>query len=165
LRERGKALVDLSQTVVAFERQRSLEILHTLKTQLGASVVIFLVIGISFTYIVSQKIVKPLGTIEHTTLRIARGDFRPLPVLETYDETQRVVEAFNRMVKELEKRQHLLVQAKKMSSLGVLTAGIAHQLNNPLNNISTSCQIILEELEAGEVDFFKEAPHQCGTGS
>ena len=69
------------------------------------------------------------------------------------------------MVKELEKRQHLLVQAKKMSSLGVLTAGIAHQLNNPLNNISTSCQIILEELEAGEVDFFKEAPHQCGTGS
>jgi len=58
-----------------------------------------------------------------------------------------VVEAFNRMVEELERRQDQLVQGKKMSSLGVLTAGIAHQLNNPLNNISTSCQIILEELD------------------
>src|SRR5574340_684219 len=42
-----------------------------------------------------------------------------------------------------------------MSSLGVLTAGIAHQLNNPLNNISTSCQIILEELDQGETDFLR----------
>jgi signal transduction histidine kinase len=47
----------------------------------------------------------------------------------------------------LEKRQDQLVQAKKLSSLGVLTSGVAHQLNNPLNNISTSCQILLEELE------------------
>ena len=57
--------------------------------------------------------------IEGTTLRIAQGDFQPLPVLDTRDETQRVVEAFNRMVEELEKRQDQLVQAKKMSSLGV----------------------------------------------
>jgi len=27
----------------------------------------------------------------------------------------------------------------------VLTSGVAHQLNNPLNNISTSCQILMEE--------------------
>src|SRR5574340_541075 len=43
-----------------------------------------------------------------------------------------------------------------MSSLGVLTAGIAHQLNNPLNNISTSCQIILEELDQGEVELLRK---------
>jgi signal transduction histidine kinase len=51
------------------------------------------------------------------------------------------------MITELEKRQDQLVQAKKLSSLGVLTSGVAHQLNNPLNNISTSCQILMEELE------------------
>jgi signal transduction histidine kinase len=28
--------------------------------------------------------------------------------------------------------------------LGILTSGIAHQLNNPLNNISTSCQLFIE---------------------
>jgi two-component system NtrC family sensor kinase len=70
--------------------------------------------------------------------------------LNTRDETQNVVEAFNRMVNELARRQDQLVQSKKMSSLGILTAGIAHQLNNPLNNISTSCQIVMEELDAGD---------------
>lgn len=156
LRERGKSLVNLSEQLVKFERQMILNITKTLKTQLFSSLVIFLVFGGFLGVIVSRKIIRPLRTIENTTQRIAQGDFKPLPVWDTRDETQRVVEAFNRMVAELGKRQDQLVQAKKMSSLGVLTAGIAHQLNNPLNNISTSCQIILEELDHADVDFLRK---------
>ena len=155
LREHGKALVDLSQQVVTFERQRILEIINNLKTQLVISSILFVISGVFLTVVVSRKIIRPLGVIEHTTGRIADGDFRPLPVLDTHDETQQVVEAFNRMVAELEKRQDQLVQSKKMSSLGILTAGIAHQLNNPLNNISTSCQILLEELSGDEQDLWR----------
>jgi len=147
LRERGKRLVELSHQLVNFERKRILEIINTLKTQLLTSLAIFVVLGGFLSFIVSRKILHPLKTIEKTTLRIAMGNFKPLPVLNTRDETQRVVEAFNRMVQELEKRQDQLVQAKKLSSLGVLTSGVAHQLNNPLNNISTSCQILMEEME------------------
>lgn len=155
LRERGKTLVDLSHHLVSFERQRILEIINSLKAQLLSSMLVFLGFVGFFAFIVSRKIIRPLRVIEGTTLRIAQGNFRPLPVLDTRDETQRVVEAFNRMVAELEKRQDQLVQAKKMSSLGVLTAGIAHQLNNPLNNISTSCQIVQEELGQGDLDFLR----------
>jgi two-component system NtrC family sensor kinase len=156
LRTRGKALVDLSVKLVAFERLRILEIITALKTQLLVSLVAFLAFMVFFIYIVSRKIILPLRVIENTTGRIAQGDFKPLPVLDTRDETQRVVEAFNRMVGELERRQDQLVQGKKMSSLGVLTAGIAHQLNNPLNNISTTCQIILEELDETNLDFTRK---------
>jgi signal transduction histidine kinase len=156
LRGRGKALVELAEQLVSFERQRIFEIIQTLKTQLLFSLIAFLALMGFLIFIVSRKIIRPLRVIENTTLRIAQGNFRPLPVLDTRDETQRVVEAFNRMVAELEKRQDQLVQAKKMSSLGVLTAGIAHQLNNPLNNISTSCQIILEELDQGNAEFLKK---------
>ena len=156
LRGRGKTLVDLSVQLVAFERRRILEIITTLKTQLLVANLIFLGSMGLLMVLVSRKIVRPLRIIENTTLRIAQGDFKPLPVLDTRDETQRVVEAFNRMVEELERRQDQLVQGKKMSSLGVLTAGIAHQLNNPLNNISTSCQIILEELDQGDVEFLRK---------
>jgi two-component system NtrC family sensor kinase len=156
LRSRGKALVDLSVKLVAFERLRILEIINTLKTQLLISLVVFLGFMGFLIFIVSRKIIVPLRVIENTTERIARGNFKPLPVLDTRDETQRVVEAFNRMVSELERRQDQLVQGKKMSSLGVLTAGIAHQLNNPLNNISTSCQIILEELDQADLDFLRK---------
>jgi signal transduction histidine kinase len=156
MRERGKRLVELSQYLVTFERQRILEIIGSLKYQLLVSMILFMISGIFLTIVVSRKIIRPLRVIESTTLRIARGDFRPLPVLDTRDETQQVVEAFNRMVAELEKRQDQLVQSKKMSSLGILTAGIAHQLNNPLNNISTSCQILVEELDQGDREFMNK---------
>jgi two-component system, NtrC family, sensor kinase len=156
LRTWGKALVDLSVKLVAFERFRILEIITTLKTQLLISLIVFLAFMGFLIYIVNRKIILPLRVIENTTGRIAKGDFKPLPVLDTRDETQRVVEAFNRMVAELERRQDQLVQGKKMSSLGVLTAGIAHQLNNPLNNISTSCQIILEELDQADLEFVRK---------
>ncbi len=141
---------------MAFERQRILEIISNLKTQLLVSTILFVICGILLTALVTRKIIRPLKVIEGTTERIAQGDFRPLPVLETRDETQSVVEAFNRMVRELARRQDQLVQSKKMSSLGILTAGIAHQLNNPLNNISTSCQIVMEELDEGNREFLRK---------
>ena len=155
LRESGKSLVTLSQRMVAFERERILLIIRTLKTQLLSSLGIFTLVGAFLIPIVSRKIIRPLRVIEKTTLRIAQGDFNPMPVRDTRDETQRVVEAFNRMVAELERRQDQLLQAKKLSSLGILTSGIAHQLNNPLNNISTSCQILLEELGQADREFLK----------
>jgi two-component system, NtrC family, sensor kinase len=156
LREHGKSLVDLSQQLVQFERQRILNIITSLKAQLLVSLVVFLFFGGFLIPLVAHKILRPLRVIERTTHRIAQGDFRQLPVIDSHDETQRVVEAFNRMVAELEKRQDQLLQAKKLASLGTLTSGIAHQLNNPLNNISTSCQILLEELDKSEQGFLRK---------
>ncbi len=52
----------------------------------------------------------------------------------------------------LKKRSEQLIQARKLASLGILTSGVAHELNNPLNNISTSIQILLEELEDDNIE-------------
>ncbi|MGE5310959.1 MAG: ATP-binding protein [Nitrospirota bacterium] len=156
LREKGKHLVDLSLRLSEFENTRIQEILRSVRTKFTSFFVIVILLGLFLTMLVSRKIVKPLDVIQRTTSRIAKGDFKPLPVVETADETQTVVEAFNKMVSELEKRQEQLVQAQKLSSLGILTSGIAHQLNNPLNNISTSCQILLEELGGGDQPFIKK---------
>ncbi len=50
-----------------------------------------------------------------------------------------------RMREELEKTQIQLLQAEKMSSLGKLAAGVAHQLNNPLGGITLYAQLMMEE--------------------
>jgi signal transduction histidine kinase len=65
------------------------------------------------------------------------------------------------MIAELEKRQEQLVQAQKLSSIGIMASGIAHQLNNPLNNISTSLQILAEEFGNGDPDFSKRLLANC----
>ncbi len=152
-REHGKALVDLTQSLVSFERERILQIVKSLKMQLLISLGMIILAGGLLLLAIIKKIVRPLKYIEKTTLRIARGDFRPIEVLDTRDETQRVVEGFNLMISELERRQDQLLQAKKLSSLGTFTSGIAHQLNNPLNNISTSCQILIEEFDKSDAQF------------
>jgi len=51
---------------------------------------------------------------------------------------------------ELEKTQLQLLQAEKMSSLGKLAAGVAHQLNNPLGGITLFAKLLLEEYDLEE---------------
>jgi len=156
IRQVGKDLVDLSLRLSDFEHTRVQQIVKSLKAKILVFASILLLLGLFLIVLVSRKIVRPLTVIEKTTQRIAEGDFKPLPVVQTRDETQSVVEAFNKMISELEKRQDQLVQAQKLSSLGILTSGIAHQLNNPLNNISTSCQIVQEEISEGNSEFIKK---------
>ncbi len=51
-----------------------------------------------------------------------------------------------KMQKELEDIQMKLFQSEKMSSLGKLAAGIAHEINNPLGGIMIYTDLLLEEL-------------------
>ncbi|MCL7489714.1 MAG: ATP-binding protein, partial [Desulfobulbaceae bacterium] len=64
-------------------------------------------------------------------------------------------QAFTRMNNELALRQRQMVQSEKLASLGTLLAGVAHELNNPLSNISTSAQILGEEIDNPDIQFHK----------
>ena len=53
---------------------------------------------------------------------------------------------------ELQDKQDQLVQAGKLATLGELTTGVAHELNNPLNNIGLFVGNVIDQIELGELD-------------
>ena len=53
----------------------------------------------------------------------------------------------NNTLNELTQAQTHLVQSEKMASLGQLTAGVAHELNNPINFISASIKPLQRNVE------------------
>jgi signal transduction histidine kinase len=95
-------------------------------------------------------------SIENAIQKIAEGNYSTIPRMATGDEFESLVTSLNAMIAELNRRSEQLVQAKKLASLGTLTSGVAHELNNPLNNLSTSVQILLEELEEDDLEHKQE---------
>jgi C4-dicarboxylate-specific signal transduction histidine kinase len=57
-----------------------------------------------------------------------------------------------RREQELREKQEQLIQAGKLATLGELTTGIAHELNNPLNNIGLFIGNAIDRIELGRVD-------------
>jgi two-component system, NtrC family, sensor kinase len=97
-------------------------------------------------WFLSRRFMKPLKYLVNETRRIARGDFSPVkPMRKFRDEFTTVEVAVNRMLRELESRQNSLIEAHKLRAVGILTAGVAHELNNPLNNIMLTAYSLLEE--------------------
>ncbi len=156
LRFQGQEMTELSKELVRFEHNQIRIILNELVSRLIVWSMVAIAVGVFIPLIVSFRIFKPLRIIKEATEDIALGRFSKIEVLDTRDEMQQVMEAFNTMVGELERRQDQLVQSQKLSSIGTLTAGIAHQLNNPLNNISTSCQIAVDDFDAGDPALIKK---------
>jgi len=62
-------------------------------------------------------------------------------------ELNRKSESLQKALDELKATQSQLVQSEKMASLGVLTAGIAHEINNPINFIKTSAHALSRDME------------------
>lgn len=151
-RDLGKQMSEKSTQLLEFERVQLHYIFLELKNRMNLWSAIAINLGIILPFLTFFRIFKPLTIIKKATGAIAQGKFKRIEVLNTNDEMQQVMEAFNTMVEVLERRQDQLVQSKKLSSIGTLTAGVAHQLNNPLNNISTSCQIALDDIDTGDRD-------------
>jgi len=84
-----------------------------------------------------------------SNLRLANSRKAMIHIMSDLKETTAEVQ---RREQELREKQEQLVQAAKLATLGELTTGVAHELNNPLNNIGLFIGNAIDLIELGIAD-------------
>ena len=143
LRNYGSNMLQLSLDISRKERLLIADtIAKAQRVQIGFLVVL-LVCSVFTAIYVSRHIVSRLNRLVSATQRFASGDFLPITPKRKYkDEFSHLAIALNHMMFELNRRQTILVESHKLRAIGNLTAGIAHELNNPLNNIILTSEML-----------------------
>jgi len=88
-----------------------------------------------------------------SNLRLENSRKAMIHIMSDLSETTAEVQ---RREQELREKQEQLVQAAKLATLGELTTGVAHELNNPLNNIGLFIGNVIDLIELGMGDFAQE---------
>jgi two-component system NtrC family sensor kinase len=108
-----------------------------------------LLLGMFLSIYLIRRIVNPLEFICRAAARIMDGELSTIPMVPGPDRSREEIElvnSLNLMLRFLETKQNQLIQSAKLAAIGKVTAGIAHEINNPLNNIYLTAEVLLEDL-------------------
>jgi two-component system NtrC family sensor kinase len=134
-------------------------------------------VGLLTLVLTRRLVVRPVAQLVEATKRVGSGDLdQPAPITGR-DEIAALGTSFNRMsaalavaqaerdqvlqhleqqveerTQALAQAQKQLVQTEKLSSLGRLSASIAHEINNPLAGILTVAKLLLRTFQSGAMD-------------
>jgi signal transduction histidine kinase len=156
VRATGRAISDTAEVLAERERLALASATQRAQRALLASLLLVSLLGILAGHLLSRAVVRPLRELEGALDPVAKGRFREIQVTSRDREVLSFVGAFNRMLEEIEMRRRQLLHSEKLASLGVLVSGVAHELNNPLANVSSSCQLLQEELDSAGRDQLRE---------
>jgi two-component system NtrC family sensor kinase len=174
--DKSMATARTSEEIGSIELGLSLETVNQeiLEAQTAAILLtVIVVLGtIAMLAFIVSAITKPVTELVEVTDQISRGDFSRKVDIKQFDEIGHLADTFNKMIEslkqsrdeielynrnleqkiiertqQLEEAQQQLVQSEKMSAIGQLAAGVAHELNNPLGGILGYAQFTLEKLQ------------------
>lgn len=170
LREHGAAMVSQALELAETERKSVYRMLSLFKRVPIVFSAVLLPLIIYVASFLARQMLAPMGRMMSVTERIAQGDFTPIPPTRRFrDEFTNLALALNHMMEELQRRHDMLVKSHKLRAVGTLTAGIAHELNNPINNITLTSAMLEEDydsLEDGErLDMIRDLTTQAERAS
>ncbi len=146
LRKSGARAIEDGRLLRDRERLRLHTMMRASKIAATAGIVVVLLVIAFLANHLSQQTLKQLERFVAYAKRIAEGDYSPIqPVRKYQDEFSDLVAAINRMLGEIKSHEEKLARTSRMAAVGTLTAGIAHELNNPLNNIGLTAEALLED--------------------
>jgi signal transduction histidine kinase len=124
----------------------------------------------------ARRITRPVGRLLVGTRRVMAGDLEHQVAADPSGEIGELAASFNAMVRqlreyrgrleeanrtlearvrerteELQRKDEALQRSERLAALGLLAAGVAHELNNPLTSIMMHANLLLEEAGEGSL--------------
>ncbi len=174
--DEGKQLMDDMRPILYDFTEEELRLLEERQQQfntttvtaqiwyVSAFVIVIVVLVIGFIGI-NTKVVMPLTDLAKLALKLGQGEKVEFPKRSDVEEVEHLIRSFEYMAGEIESRSMALVaqkeqlqskfdrqtleliQSEKMSSLGQLVAGVAHEINNPVNFINGNITPLTENTQ------------------
>ena len=141
----GSKALRLGERLNQEAQEKVAAVLRRHDTYLVRTIWASLALGLIAGLLVTRSVIRPLREIETSLRRVARGEVGRIDGKDTGDEVESLARSINDTLQELEIRQAGVARSSRLVALGTMLSGVAHELNNPLSNISSSCQILQEE--------------------
>ncbi|MCE5271817.1 HAMP domain-containing protein [bacterium] len=107
-------------------------------------------VGLTIAILFAGYFTRPIRRLSDSFNRVEQGDLDCRIEVGRRDEIGQLVDGFNRMVERLKQNKDLektVFRQERLSSLGELAAGIAHEIKNPLNAIRLTLQHMGDKLK------------------
>ncbi|MEW6117305.1 MAG: ATP-binding protein [Nitrospirota bacterium] len=155
LRKTGEDILVYSKELDRVARVNVESTIHMSQIAIVVFFPLFFVTGIVTLFFIGKNVVNRLNLLIGVVEKTGEGHFAQVEVPSMKwggDEVGVLIQKFNSMEQqlaqrdiELEKKNKELLQTKKLAAIGTLASGVAHELNNPLNNIYISAQVLERE--------------------
>jgi two-component system, NtrC family, sensor kinase len=128
------------------------------------TIVIYLVItfvgalvSVGLSYVIANRISESIRTLAAASQELTHGNLEARAEVVTNDELRELADSFNSMASALKKRDEQLkeftrkkiIESERLAIIGQLAAGVAHELNNPLQGIVIYACLLLEKTPEG----------------
>jgi len=158
-----RLVAQFEQSIAESEARAQAVERRTFATTLGFLVgALFLAAGIGLY--IGRSVAVPIGRLREGAAALARGDLDARIDLSTPDEFGDLARQFNAMTAALKENQERLVQSEKLAGIGRLSAGVAHEINNPLGVILGYAKLLKKKAEgslAADLQVIEDETLRC----
>ena len=156
LRKTGESIVETAKDLDKAARAKVDSVIRLSQIAIVVIFPLFFAVGIGTLFFISRSVSHRLMLLISVVEKTGTGSYPHVAAPERkwgHDEVGLLIRKFDHMedqlaerAAEIERKNKELVQVKKLAAIGTLAAGVAHELNNPLNNIHLSAQVLAKQV-------------------